>query len=460
MASRKHSNQKIKISHSDRQKKSAPVAQAEEKTQQPNALDGVSTPTRTILIHQLGPQNPIMASSQMLALQRQLGNRVANDWMKVSQQGIDKYDSAEKADLQLQPSAVGQAQMKPSTLLTKIQIASALRWYRRFKALFTPVNIRRIQKAIGVSETGTVTKEMIQAVATWQKNNNLKVNGKAGISSLTVMLPFGLAKEEQSQQHIAGTGKVIAGWAGLKTPEKRGHALVEIVNQRLKSIGVPAINFAIKNTAGYEAMFNRVTWTIEISSSLLTSERLTPEQAANLSNTLIHEARHAEQNFMVYRVLVGAGLTEKQIHKRLVAKNAKAIKAALDKPLDPKSIEGMIAAKWYASGNIIGRTGARSARIRLAVNDGMKVYNRAYAALNNAKETFVNAANTYNKSPTRPNKQAKDAAVKQKIRTHKSFKKILKKMLMLQKRYKTIPEEADAYRQMKATAQDFKNLSR
>ncbi|MCJ7625742.1 MAG: hypothetical protein MUO76_19800 [Anaerolineaceae bacterium] len=256
MASRKHSNQKIKISHSDRQKKSAPVAQAEEKTQQPNALDGVSTPTRTILIHQLGPQNPIMASSQMLALQRQLGNRVANDWMKVSQQGIDKYDSAEKADLQLQPSAVGQTQMKPSTLLTKIQIASALRFYRRYKKfLFAPANIRRIQKAIGMPETGTATKALVQAVAIWQKTNNLKANGKAGTSSLSVMLPFGLAKEEQSQQHIADTSKVFTGWAGLKTPEKRGHALVEVVNKRFKSIGVPLVNFAIGNTAGYEAFF-------------------------------------------------------------------------------------------------------------------------------------------------------------------------------------------------------------
>ncbi|MCJ7625741.1 MAG: hypothetical protein MUO76_19795 [Anaerolineaceae bacterium] len=194
---------------------------------------------------------------------------------------------------------------------------------------------------------------------------------------------------------------------------------------------------------------------------MLTPERLTPEQAANLSNTLIHEARHAEQNFMVYRVLVGAGLTEKQIHKRLVAKNAKAIKAALDKPLDPKSIEGMIAAKWYASGNLIGKTGSRSVRIRLAVQEGMQALNRKAEVFLNAKKAYINAENTHKKSPTSRNQQAKSAAFKRADHLHKIFMKALKKMERIRKKYKTqIPEEFDAYRQMKATGQDFKNLSR
>jgi hypothetical protein len=84
----------------------------------------------------------------------------------------------------------------------------------------------------------------------------------------------------------------------MKTFEERAEAVRGAINARLTAVGVPAIG-AITKEGGGNAHFKKQTWTVSVDPDF--AMRGGPTAPGELLTTVYHEARHAEQDFLVAR---------------------------------------------------------------------------------------------------------------------------------------------------------------
>jgi hypothetical protein len=100
--------------------------------------------------------------------------------------------------------------------------------------------------------------------------------------------------------------KSAMGWlAQNKGFDVRAAKLVGMVDARLAAVGVPRIMSADKGDAHALGKFNRTTWSISIASELGELDvAAEADKAMALFTTFFHEARHAEQDFHMIRMLV------------------------------------------------------------------------------------------------------------------------------------------------------------
>ena len=84
----------------------------------------------------------------------------------------------------------------------------------------------------------------------------------------------------------------------MKTFEERAEAVRGAINARLTAVGVPPIG-AITKEGGGNAHFKKQTWTVSVDPDF--AMRGGPTAPAELLTTVYHEARHAEQDFLVAR---------------------------------------------------------------------------------------------------------------------------------------------------------------
>ncbi len=181
-------------------------------------------------------------------------------------------------------------------------------------------------------------------------------------------------------QGFAGDARtVVAEWDSLKTPEKRLEALTMAINDRLAVVNVATIRRVQAADIGTNlGRFDLGSWNILLSRKLLSQPTLTAQQATELAWVLYHEARHAEQWFMMACMLAGRGQTAQEIRGGMRLLRDIADQAARD-PLKSDSIEAVEAMGWYTSVYGSGRAarqallaqrppqrrGTRSARQRL-----------------------------------------------------------------------------------------------
>jgi hypothetical protein len=123
-------------------------------------------------------------------------------------------------------------------------------------------------------------------------------------------------------------------WPSLKGPERLAR-LQGMVDARAASAGFPApAVIAPKGLGSYAGVLRFTRWEIAINPSLVQSERLSAEQAAQLGDTLYHETRHAEQWSLIAKRQAGDGVAADRIRDELRVPEKVATNAATQ-PLLP-----------------------------------------------------------------------------------------------------------------------------
>lgn len=101
-------------------------------------------------------------------------------------------------------------------------------------------------------------------------------------------------------------------WGPL-TPAQRRDQLGAAANAELTRAHVPEFLHVRDIVTEFKGQFSPSEWTFEISRALITGARLSDDDAAELCNTTLHEARHAEQQFLAARFQAEQGRTAAQI---------------------------------------------------------------------------------------------------------------------------------------------------
>lgn len=221
------------------------------------------------------------AAEHVLTLQRRAGNR-----------------AVQAALLQRQVAD------EPAGPLNATQVAAAIRFHTRQTERYTPEIMREIQARVGVEQTGVADAVTVQAIATFQQTEGtehpeLKVDGMAGPRTLPRMFPTGLKAPGEGQKFgEAAQTEVIDRWHEL-TPAQRAAELVRLVNVHLEAVGVPAVTPNAIDTGTNLGTFDFTTWQMEIGLEALSIAQPDRAQAADVVDTIYHEARHAEQWFRI-----------------------------------------------------------------------------------------------------------------------------------------------------------------
>ncbi|MEA2292430.1 MAG: hypothetical protein QOE86_69 [Solirubrobacteraceae bacterium] len=344
------------------------------------------------------PQHTAGPEQQVLRLQQAVGNRGLGRML--ARQPVDDVEILDD-------------------LLDATQVTKAIRFYTAQPDRYPADIMLQIQAAVGAGETGVADEETVQAVARWQAADGsndpaLKVDGMAGPRTLPRMFTSGLnaAGEAAAFGEEAQTG-VIDQWQGL-TPTERATELVRLVNDHLTTAGVPAVVANPKDTGNDAGAFDFATWQMEIGLPALSQDQLTRDQAADIVDTIYHEARHAEQWFRMAQLRAGQGRTGAQITTELgIPANIAA--AAVAAPLDPGSMRALIAQGWYDS----------------VYGSGSDARNRTLQEVEDADTARKAAAKRFKANPTAANQTALNAAVERFHRAHDA--------------YRNLPEENDAW---------------
>lgn len=379
------------------------MSDRESKTTKPDSNTTHAHAPQAITADHTMSETPGRTSLDILHLQRTLGNRAVQRLL------IQRDDGPEAA-------VAEPAEAVEDNPLTAGQVARARSFYAMRPDLYTPTIISQIQTEVGVEATGLVTVEMIQAVARFQRDEGtLTMDGMAGPRTLPAAFPSGLATDENKEDFADASEEVQSAWGTLTTAEERANLIIEKVNTSLSASGVHEVTVSFVDTGGAEAEFDFTTWSVSIGRDKFESDVISDEEMANLSNTIYHEARHAEQWYRIAQLLAGKGKTAAQIATETFIETG-AVAAAVTDPIQPGTMEAVIAQGWYDS--IYGRDSAHRERVLTEL-----------AAAGNALEAANDAVAA---DPSEANVAAQTRA-RARFRTAHAD-------------YKNLPEEADAHR--------------
>jgi hypothetical protein len=132
--------------------------------------------------------------------------------------------------------------------------------------------------------------------------------------------------------------KTLQGSWGPKSVDDRVKAIGAAANAELTQAGVPPFMAVAKAQTEWKGFFQAGLWKFSISDALVTGGALSDADAAELSNTTLHEARHAEQHFLAARFAAGPPAN----------KTAAEIAAEQGIPEDPVA-KAAVAAKFNAA---------------------------------------------------------------------------------------------------------------
>lgn len=259
--------------------------------------------------------------------------------------------------------------------LSDDEVKAAIDYYVKQPWLFPTALIKKLQARLNVEETGVADEATVQAVARFQLqfatgNGPLKADGKAGPRTMPLLFPSGLADEKHEESYVKAAHGVFDDWTKLKDAKGRALALVKKVNHELADIGVPAVNETVtKLSGGADGEFDAENWIMLIDKENFSKQTIDDQQAAEMADTIYHEARHAEQSFQMARLEAARGKSAKDIADEMSIP-ARIAQAAKDKPLRLGTPEAVEASGWFDE--TYGSGAAKTAQVytRLARLDG------------------------------------------------------------------------------------------
>jgi hypothetical protein len=260
----------------------------------------------------------------------------------------------------------GQGAQKPT--LSAAQTADAIRFHTAQPRKYTKQVITDIQNAVGATATGVMNDETVQAIAARQAAINadrtptppLVVDGKAGPRTLPILIPVGLATDEEINAYTTDIEGMKDEFDKATTPEQRAKLILDKINARLNDVGVPKIIEPVIIDDSLNA-FAQDKWTMTMSKTALAN----PKEAAA---TMYHEARHAEQAFRIARMLKGQ---KKYTLEQISAKVPILIDVLKGdfKPLEPGTTEAAEAEGWHEDEPGRPTRAQRKARLKATAKD-------------------------------------------------------------------------------------------
>jgi hypothetical protein len=126
-------------------------------------------------------------------------------------------------------------------------------------------------------------------------------------------LGFGLANPANMDEFCKDMAEIVRNWAAM-TPRQRRRALQNAINKQLSKSGLPTQ--AVRGSAKYapgNAAYDFPKGVLEVSQQQLNAASLTSQEARQLANAVYHEARHAEQWYLMARQEAAQGMNAGQI---------------------------------------------------------------------------------------------------------------------------------------------------
>jgi hypothetical protein len=106
-------------------------------------------------------------------------------------------------------------------------------------------------------------------------------------------------------EHLAAALKGLqAGWA-KQSPDERVKAVGRAIDDELVAAKIPKLLEVKKIKTEFKGSFSPSLWRFNLSEALVHQSPLSDTDAAELCNTALHEARHAEQHFLSARYSAG-----------------------------------------------------------------------------------------------------------------------------------------------------------
>lgn len=230
-------------------------------------------------------------------------------------------------------------------LLNEKKLEAARAFYAG-NADFSQEVICEIQTKMGVTATGVMDDATLQAIAKAQKAAGMTGDGMLGFKSLPKLFAHGLATQEVEEEFAQDYLGVD--WKTLKSADERGSKMVELINKQLKAAGVPECAYRVDDLGDDSGQFDFTDWTILVGNDFLSKPKLTTKQLNDFANTVIHEARHAEQWFNMAQKMAGEGKKAREIADEMGIP-MKIAKAAAANPIGKQTVKFAVAKHWYES---------------------------------------------------------------------------------------------------------------
>jgi hypothetical protein len=227
-------------------------------------------------------------------------------------------------------------------------------------------------------------------------------------------------------------------WPAL-APDDRVQELGKAANTELTAADVPGFLTVDKEPMEFKGFFSGRFWKFVISQELVTNSTLSNDDAAEVSNTTLHEGRHAEQQFLAARFSAGAN------HKDA---SAIVVEQGIPKVIADQAVAKKFDARTDAETTALGRkmfqatVTDRASNQAISDDDGIKDLPTKRAAAQTALQdlTRVATARTVAEATAkRDDLRAQIALVEQRYTL-----------------YRNIPYEADAHEVGDAAEQAFK----
>lgn len=240
---------------------------------------------------------------------------------------------------------------------------------------------------------------------------------------------LGMSNQTNVDTFANGMKKLQEDWSKLK-PEERIAQMQKFVDMQSKANGFPAPEVVTPNNiaSGKNGELRFRDWEVAINPNLASSNQLSPEQAAQLGDTLYHETRHAEQWYLIARKQAGEGNDAKQIQQQL-GLPADIANKATKQPLSSTDKAKACADKLHES--VYGSKAASRNNTLNNLSKQGKELEVLSKASNNAAETYKN---TKSEADLENWKKSYEAYKK----AHESFQKTYAD-------YRALPEETDAW---------------
>lgn len=255
-----------------------------------------------------------------------------------------------------------------SSGLDSTQMLKAKSWYATNAAYYTPAVIKQIQQAIGSPVTGKVTTKFLTDAANWQLTFDLQgktgkfttlpngdmvqgfaETGVIGPDQLASLMPTGLAKDKTIEKYAAQLLDIKKNWTNYDTPAERQKGVQQLLSQLSEASSTPQMQLRFQKLQEQtEGSFNHKSWTMVLNSAHLNDPKMTPDKFVDIMETVYHESRHAEQNFMSARFLAGQNLTAAQVKDNMDLPVGIA-KKAVESPIASSTIQGIVAQGFYDS---------------------------------------------------------------------------------------------------------------
>jgi hypothetical protein len=240
--------------------------------------------------------------------------------------------------------------------------------------------------------------------------------------------------------HFAGQVHAIQKRLPALSPADRLTALGGAASAELKAVGVPGFLIVDQVSTEFKGFFSPGTWAFSISDALVSGNSLSDDDAAEMTNTALHEARHAEQAFLTARFSAGV--------------NKKDADGIVNEQHIPKAIATQAVAKKFTAKTdpdvvALGKQMYQASVIDAAINQRISVED-GLAELKTKRDAAQSALDALNASPTAQT-VAEATAARDALRAQ------ITEVEQRYTAYRNIPYEADAHEVGDAAEQAFRD---